>query len=974
MSENKLNNKKINVPYIAISISLTLAIIIAVSVYYKKHDLIIKSAVHNKLLSISKVKSGQIIMWRNERLQLAEALRNNLILPNLLSKWIANPSDTNLKSQIIQWLNLLKDAHDLHGVFLIDIKGTASLFICESHGTISSETLQSLEEAMTKNQVLFSNFYKHEKYTSIQLDIIIPIRLDDKPLGFIILGIDPHETLYPLIQSFPDHSMSGEFLLVSKDGEQALFLNELRHKKGTALNLRFPLTMDDIPAVMAVKGKKGVVEGIDYRGMPVIAYLSSIPDTPWFLITKVDKNEAFSDASEMTAMIIFISMLLILSTTFGIAIVQRHQRSQFYKRQYEMEKHHASLLHKYEHLTQHANDIIFIIDAENYNIVEANERALETYGYSMAELTSMNVSDIRAFDAYKLVSEDYSQTENYDGHVFETIHIKNNGQIFFVEVSSRSLEIDNKKFYCSIVRDITQRKQAEKIIENTLKELRKLEDIINRSPAVAFLCTNIEGLPIEFISANISLFGYKAADFIIDKTSFINIVHPDERAKFMNKIEELHSKFTYESVLQHMIICKNGDIKWAETKVWSIIDEGDNISHFQGVLIDITEQKKLQDQLIHAQKMEAIGHLAGGVAHDFNNILTAIIGYGYMLRMKLEKDDILCGYVDHILTSSERAANLTNSLLAFSRKQIINPQNISLNKIIKELNKLLSRLITEDIELEMFLSDHKLIVMADKNQIEQVIMNLVTNAKDAMPEGGSITIETEMVQIDKDYIKSHGYGEIGKYALLSITDAGCGIDAEIQKRIFEPFYTTKEIGRGTGLGLSIVYGIIKQHNGYINVYSEKDKGTTFKIYLPIVEAEEISISKIEESAISLSGDETILIAEDDPEVRNLYKKTLEANGYTVIEAEDGESAISLYIENKDKIQLLILDVVMPKKNGKETYEAIKSMKPDIKAIFTSGYTENIIHRKGILDDKLNFIKKPISPNELLQKIRGVLDN
>lgn len=965
--------QKIDIPYIAVAICLTLFIIFIVSFFQKKHVAAHKSTVEQELKSISEVKIGEINRWRNERLQLAESIKNNEALPLILNKWFSNPLDANLKTQIIQWLKLIKEAQDSHGVYTLDSKGSVSLFVCDKRGKLSDETLGLLEKARLEDRVIFSDLHRNIDEGTIEIDILIPMKFNQKFIGWIILAIEPNKTLYPLIQSFPTSSATGEFILVRKDGDSVLFLNELRHKKDTALNLRIPLTQDNVPAVMAVKGVQGSVEGSDYRGVPVIAYVTSIPNSQWFLVTKIDKSEAFADLASFQYITIFTAIFLILSTILGIALAWRNQKSRFYQSQYETEKMHAQLLQKYEHLTKHANDIIFIIDSENYNIVEANERAVETYGYSLDELTSMNVRDIRSNEASKMLNGHYSKTAEFDGHLFETIHIKKNGQTFPVEVSSRVLEIDNKKFYCSIVRDITDRKKAEKKLKDAIIELRKLEDIINKSPAIAFLCKNEEGLPIEFISANISLYGYKATDLIIDKAPFMNLIAPTERNKFINKIEELNLKLS-EFTLEHMIMSKSGEIKWAETKVWAIVNEDGNITHFQGVLIDISEQKKLHDQLIQAQKMEAIGQLAGGVAHDFNNILTAITGYAYMLRMRLEKDDTLCSYVDHILASSERAANLTNSLLAFSRKQIINPQPLSLNKVIKELHKLLLRLITEDIDIEMFLSDHKLTIMADKNQIEQVIINLVTNAKDAMQEGGSITIETEIVQIDEEYVKSHGYGRVGKYALLSITDTGAGMDAETQKRIFEPFFTTKEIGKGTGLGLSIVYGIVKQHNGYINVYSEINKGTTFRIYLPLVEAEEISLIKTDDTSFAMNGIETILIAEDDSEVRTLYKKTLEAYGYAVIEAEDGEEAVSLFIDNKDKIQLLILDVIMPKRNGKEAYEVIKAIKPDIKAIFTSGYTENIIHKKGILDAQLNFIRKPVSPNELLRKIRQVLDN
>ncbi|MEW6067567.1 MAG: PAS domain-containing protein [Nitrospirota bacterium] len=387
---------------------------------------------------------------------------------------------------------------------------------------------------------------------------------------------------------------------------------------------------------------------------------------------------------------------------------------------------------------------------------------------------------------------------------------------------------------------------------------------------------------------------------------------------------------------------------------------------------DITEGKRLEDQLLQAQKMEAIGQLAGGVAHDFNNILTAIIGFGNLMQMEMKKDNPSRIYVTQILNSAQRAANLTQALLAFSRKQIINPKPVNLNDIIKILEKLLSRVIGEDIELSINLTDTDLITMADSTQMEQVLINLATNARDAMPDGGRLIISTELVEIDPEFIKTHAYGRTGRYALISIEDTGIGMDEKTRERIFEPFFTTKEVGKGTGLGLAMVYGIVKQHRGYINVYSEPGKGTTFKIYIPLIKTL-IEEEKPQELFLITGGTETILVAEDDAQVRELTKNLLGGFGYNVLEAVDGEDTLRVFNENKDKVDLLILDVVMPKMNGKEVYDEIRKIRPDIQAIFMSGYSADIIHKKGILDEGLEFILKPITPHVFLRKIRETLN-
>jgi CheY-like chemotaxis protein len=341
--------------------------------------------------------------------------------------------------------------------------------------------------------------------------------------------------------------------------------------------------------------------------------------------------------------------------------------------------------------------------------------------------------------------------------------------------------------------------------------------------------------------------------------------------------------------------------------------------------------------------------------------------------MKIGRDDSLRTYVAYILESSEKASNLTKSLLTFGRKQIITMGPVDLADVVRRVERLLSRLIGEDIELNTALAGKDLTIMADSGQIEQVLMNLATNARDAMPQGGRLTISTELKELDVEFTRKHGYGKPGFYAALSVTDTGIGIDAKTKEKIFEPFFTTKEVGKGTGLGLPIVYGIVKQHNGFINVYSEPGKGTTFKIYLPIIKSDAGEIEPGKTMISVKGGSETILVAEDNEKVRDLTKAVLEEFGYTVIEAVDGNDAVHKFMENRDKVQLLLLDVVMPEKNGKEAYEEIRATSPGMKVIFTSGYTADIINKKGIPAGALNYISKPASPRELLVKVREVLD-
>ncbi|MEA5113847.1 MAG: ATP-binding protein [Geobacteraceae bacterium] len=386
------------------------------------------------------------------------------------------------------------------------------------------------------------------------------------------------------------------------------------------------------------------------------------------------------------------------------------------------------------------------------------------------------------------------------------------------------------------------------------------------------------------------------------------------------------------------------------------------------------EKEHLAAQLQHAQKMEAIGQLAGGVAHDFNNILCAIIGFGALLDMSMQKGDPSRRHLEQILSAADRATSLVQGLLAFSRKQIINPKAVDLNDVVRNIEKMITRLISEDIELIIRLAEKKLYVFVDTSQIDQVMLNLVTNARDAMPNGGTLCIETDNT-LPNSEIEAVADALPGtRYALLTITDTGTGIENETREKIFEPFFTTKEVGKGTGLGLSMAYGIVRQHNGHITLTSEIGKGTAFRIYLPLASYESLPSHLVESPITPVSGSETLLMVEDNQEVRNLNRLVLETFGYRVIEAVDGEEAVIRFNEHSDEIDMVVMDVVMPKMNGREAYVEISKNRPGMKVLFISGYAPDFIESKGIATEGFNFINKPVAPMDLLKTIREILDS
>ncbi len=390
--------------------------------------------------------------------------------------------------------------------------------------------------------------------------------------------------------------------------------------------------------------------------------------------------------------------------------------------------------------------------------------------------------------------------------------------------------------------------------------------------------------------------------------------------------------------------------------------------------LDITDRNQLEEQLRQAQKMEAVGRLAGGIAHDFNNLLMVIQGYADLMAERLSENDPLRRNAEQIQTASQRATSLTRQLLAFSRKQMLAPKVLNIQSVVVEMEKILRRLIGEDIQLETSSAADLGLVKADRSQIEQVILNLAVNARDAMPEGGRLTIETANVELDESYSHPPAVLAPGKYVMLAVTDNGCGMDAETQAHIFEPFFTTKEKGKGTGLGLATVYGIVKQSGGYVWVYSEPGRGTSFKVYLPRIDEEKSRQNRDAEPKMRAipRGSETVLLVEDEKGVRELAREYLEMTGYSVIEAENGHTALELAAMHVGEIHLLMTDVVMPGISGRELAERVRSIRPGTKVLFMSGYADQAVVSHGILDTDSALLQKPFTMAALASKLREIL--
>lgn len=615
-------------------------------------------------------------------------------------------------------------------------------------------------------------------------------------------------------------------------------------------------------------------------------------------------------------------------------------------------------------------EMVFVIDEEAI-IRGVNEYGAETLGYSVEELVGKYAPSIFYLDDREAVSRQFKMCIENPGKIFNwrLRKIKKDGMVIWVGEWARCIVDNGKKLVLVVCEDITKIIESEKELRESKEKYRSLFELSNDGVLVVDPKKKIY---VKCNSAALRIIGAKEEDFIIGKhpADISPLKQPDGRLS-REKAEEFIEKALYDGTASFdwVKLACDGKLIFLNIFLTKIKQGGEDLVYVSWR--DITDKKKLEEQFLQSQKMDAIGKLAGGVAHDFNNILSVILGYGQLLQMRYSDGSSEGRKIGEIIKAAQRGARLTQSLLAFTRKEALQLKPVNINSAIKEMEKMIRRLLTEDVELFIELSQDDVVANSDLTQITQVIINLVTNAKDALTGKGGLI----KVSVGTSFINPRLADDprmIGKYCVISVSDNGLGMDESTKDKIFDPFFTTKEAGKGTGLGLSTVYGIVKQHNGFLEVDSSLGVGSEFKIYLPVVsefvEKEEMEVRKI------TGGNEKILLAEDNETVRKMNSLILRKFGYEVVEAVDGEEAIEKFFGNSN-IRLVISDVIMPKKNGREVYETIKSSQEgeDIKFLFISGYTQDVLSERGMEGIEVECLNKPVSPEELLASVRRILD-
>ncbi len=1102
--------------------------------------------IETNLMAIARLKADQIAAWRKDQMVDAELLVQNLFLIEAVTRLWADPEGDSIQ-QLRAVLSQIEKEHDYADLLLLDPEGIMRLSV-EGNSLGHSGYSSALAVALRDGMPVFTDLHTEVNDSTPHISVTSPIfrgkHRAGKPIGLLVLVCDATRFLYPFIQSWPTPSRSAETLLVRRDGDDVLYLNELRHKMGTALNLRIPLSRPDLPAAMAVQGKVGIVEGRDYRGVEVVAAILPIPDSPWFMLAKVDADEVFSEWRFRSLMILGLMLgVLLLLSAIGLVLWQRNLKAH-YRALYRSEALLRATMEKEAVTLKAIGDALIATDANGH--VELMNPVAETLtGWNQEEARGKALSDVfRIIDekTRNTVVDPVAQVLK-EGRVVDlanhTLLLARDGREIPIADSGAPIWDDTGEVIGVVLvfRDQSEERLNRRLIETRLSLIgyaldHPLDDLLTR--ALDEVCVFVDS-PVGFYhfvepdQKTLSLQQWstrtlkdfcrtegKGMHYSIDQAGvWVDCVHErkpvihNDYASLPHKkgLPEGHAQVVRELVVPVMrggklvavlgvgnkpadytqndvdIVSYLADVTWEivrhkraeealhlseqrfrrlheeSTSPYQSFDAEGNIidvntawleelgyrreevigrwfgdflagngptlfsdkfiqfkrqGHVKGVefemkhkdggtittifggrighdengrflqthceFTNITERRRaeeahrqLQVQLVQAQKMESVGRLAGGVAHDFNNMLAVILGRAEMMLMKMKPGDPLYSNLEQIQKVAKRSADLTRQLLAFARKQTIAPKVLDLNETVEGMLKMLRRLIGEDIDLSWQPETSLWPVKMDPAQVDQVLANLCVNARDAISKTGKLIIETQNVVLDELYCAKHAGFVIGEYVMLAVSDTGSGMSRKTIETIFDPFFTTKEVGKGTGLGLSTVYGIVKQNGGFINVYSEPEKGTTFRIYTPRHEGEAEAARRESREKIPRGSGETVFLVEDDPEILDIGKAMLESLGYTVHAANSPDEALGLAQKHPGKIHLLMTDVVMPQMSGKDLATRLTEKRPEIKTLFMSGYTADVIAHHGVLDEGVRFIQKPFSMHDLAVRVREALE-
>ncbi len=949
--------------------------------FYRQETRAIRKEKYGDLKAIAGLKAGQILQWRRERLTDARMNSSGIIRTDVL-RWLKAPGAVS-RAAVLARLQRFRGYEGYEDMIVAGPDGRILLSLDPRLAGLGADAKRLVAQAVSSRDIAFGDFHRSSASGRVFLDVAAPI-FDEgsRPAAVLLLRSDPGESLYPLIQSWPTPSRSAETLLVRRDGDSVLFLNVLRHRPATALTLRIPLSQADVPAVRAALGQTGEFEGRDYRGVKVLADVRSIPGSPWFLVAKVDSGEILAEARYHGQIIGLFTLALVLLAGAATSLFYKHSGKRAYQALFRAEWERREALEEFRATLRGIGDGVISTDGGGC-VRQMNPMAESLTGWRESEAVGKPLADV-----FRIVNEHTRDgVESPVGRVLRegrvvgmanhTVLIARDGAERPIADSGAPVR-DEEGVIIGVVlvfRDQTEERAAQRALEESERMLKESQ----RVAAVGHYVLDVASGRWSSSEMLDEIFGI-GRSHVRDVEGWLGIVHPEQReemsAYFGNHV--LGGRNPFDKEYRILRVSDHAE-RWLHGRGNLEIDsEGRPVKMF-GTIQDITERKraeeereKLEEQLRQAQKMESVGRLAGGVAHDFNNMLQAILGHSDLALGRLAKDHPLSEDLREIRKAARRSADLTRQLLGFARKQTVSPRVLDLNETVEGMLKMLHRLIGEDIRLGWKPGPDLWPVKVDPVQVDQVLVNLSANARDAIAGVGSVTIETGNVVFDEDYCRLHAGFVPGEFVLLAVSDTGKGMDKQTLGHIFEPFFTTKEPGKGTGLGLASVYGVVKQNDGFVNVYSEPGMGTAIKIYLPRARARSAEEPAPAEKKPA-KGTEAVLLVEDEEAILKLSRRILEGCGYNVLAARTPGDALSLAEGHEGPIHLLVTDVVMPEMNGRDLKERISALRPGLKALYMSGYTANVIAHHGVLGEGVQFLQKPFSVRALAEKVREVLD-
>lgn|GEM_PF-1666098 len=900
------------------------------------------------LAAIADLKIKQIVSWRDEQVRVGRTIQEALTQFAQPDEWINKPDGDPSRRKVLGWLNRIRGWHGYSDVQILSREG-GEMYSVAAGRRVKLIVRKYLAEAIQGNEVLLTDLHGEEDREAAHVDVIVPLRGRGPRVGLVVgalaLQIRWDDFLDPLIKPWPTPSQSGETLLVRREGDTVVYLNDVRHQPGTGLRLRLPVTTPELPAGMAVQGKGGLAEGMDYRRVPVLAVTRPVPDTNWWLVAKEDQEEVFRPLSRENREAVEIGGLIVALTGMMLLFLWWTLTTRNYRRLLEARTRQRTVLDT-------SLDGYCVFDGE-WRVLEANYAMSRLSGYPAEELTGMRMDSLDAGMSVDEQSQMRGQLKEQGAAQFETRIRRKDGRLVDVEVSASRPEQQGSEYH-AFVRDITERKRGEAKLKESERRLRLT---LERVPLMALQLAP-DGTAL-FVNESVErITGWSSKELLGAK--WFEMVIPKEH---LGRFSELYLAAARErsavtSTIAE-IVTKDGQrrtISWNSTVDLDMQGEVISTTWFGE---DMTEWLRLQTELLTAQRLDSLSRLAGGVAHDFNNLLTVVNGYSDLLIGRLSDGDKNRILVQEIGKAGRRAADLTQQLLAFSRKGTGQLEPVDLNRVVREELPLLATVLGETVKVEFHEFQELPPAMGHGGRIQQVLMNLALNARDAMPEGGQFTVETR-----------HAGGRSD--VCLTIKDTGSGMTDEVKRHLFEPFYTTKPVGQGTGLGLSTVYGIVGQLGGTIRVESEVGRGTQFEIRFPIADQATTPAGPEGESVGNLGGNEVVLLVEDQADVRQLEALALSMNGYQVLEAADGMGALEILKAEAGRVDLLVTDIVMPGMDGLQLADEVQCIRPGLPVLFTSGYQKGMSVQSRQWPMKTSFLAKPFTPEDLAAKIRELL--